>query len=235
MYFVFTVSYSYYSVATEPSIHPMSIVQYENTIATLSCEATASGNIRYQWRRVNGEISSDRANGVNTSILTISPVTEQDEDEYYCVASYVIVNGTLHNVTSNTANIIVYGEEWTLYTILYYNILPFTGPPIVQLPPVSYMRVGGSFELDCIATNDPQSPNMLRLEWFKGSARITRREFITARYNIRNTFYYKIIKSKVYYQLNGTYTCSVHDSMINVNIMQSTIVIVEGKQLLLVT
>ena len=213
----------------------MSIVQYENTTATLSCKATASGNIRYQWRRVNGEISSDRANGVNTSTLTISPVTEQDEDEYYCVASYAIVNGTLHNVTSNTANIIVYGEEWTLYTILCYNILPFTGPPIVQLPPVSYMRVGGSFELECIATNDPQSPNMLRLEWFKGSARITRRDFTIPRYNIKNTFYYKIIKDKVDYQLNGTYTCSVHDPMINVNIKQRTIVIVEGKQLLLVT
>ena len=119
MYFVFIII-AKYSVPIEPSIHPMSIIQYENTTATLSCEATASGNIRYQWRRVNGEISSDRANGVNTSTLTISPVTEQDEDEYYCVASYAIVNGTLHNVTSNTANIIVYGEEWTLYTILYY-------------------------------------------------------------------------------------------------------------------
>ena len=89
----------------------MSVVQYENTAATLSCEAIANGIIRYQWRRVNGEISSDRANGVNTSTLTISPVTEQDEDEYYCVASYGIVNGKLHNVTSNKSKIIVYGEE----------------------------------------------------------------------------------------------------------------------------
>ena len=234
MYFVFIII-AKYSVPIEPSIHPISIVQYENTTATLSCKATASDNIRYQWRRANGEISSDRANGVNTPALTISPVTEQDEDEYYCVASYATVNGTLHNVTSNTANIIVYGEEWTLYTILYYNILPFTGPPIVQLPPVSYMRVGGSFELECIATNDPQSPNMLTLEWYKGSARITKRDFTISRYNNRNTFYYKIIKSKVDYQLNGTYTCSVHDSMIKKNFMQSTIVIVEGKQLLLVT
>ena len=92
-------------------IRPMSIVRYVNTTATLSCKATASGIIRYQWRRVNGEITNDRANGVNTSTLTISPVTEQDEDEYYCVANYSTVNGTLHNVTSNKANIIVYGEE----------------------------------------------------------------------------------------------------------------------------
>ena len=92
----------------------MSVVRYVNTTAILSCKATASGIIRYQWRRVNGEITSDRANGVNTSTLTISSVTEQDEDEYYCVANYGIVNGTLHNVTSNKANIIVYGEEWTM-------------------------------------------------------------------------------------------------------------------------
>ena len=93
----------------------MSVLQYVNTIATLLCESTARGNIRYQWRRVNGEISSDRANGVNTPTLTISPVTEQDEDEYYCEATYGIVNETLHNVTSNKAKITVYGEEWTLH------------------------------------------------------------------------------------------------------------------------
>ena len=87
----------------------MSIVQYENTTATLSCEATASGNIRYQWRRVNGEISSDRANGVNTSTLTISPVTEQDEDEYYCVASNGGTDGSLYKDRSHNAIVTVYG------------------------------------------------------------------------------------------------------------------------------
>ena len=217
----------------------MSIVQYENTTATLSCEATASGNIRYQWRRVNGEISSDRANGVNTSTLTISPVTEQDEDEYYCVASYAIVNGTLHNVTSNKANIIVYGEEWTLYTILYYNILPFTGPPIVQLPPVSYMRIGSVFELECIATNDPPSHNILRFEWFKDSSRVgtDRSQWTLLEINSnRVTFNSRLTAvNQVNHEHQGIYTCSVHDSMINVNVKQSTIVIVEGKQSLLVT
>ena len=52
---------------------------------------------------------------MNTSTLTISPVTEQDEDEYYCVASYAIVNGTLHNVISNKANITVHGKEYILH------------------------------------------------------------------------------------------------------------------------
>ena len=90
--------------------HPTSAVQYENTSVTLSCNATASGPIRYQWRRVNGEISSDRAEGVNTSTLTISPVQQEDEDEYYCVASYGVVNGMDHNDTSHRASVTIYGK-----------------------------------------------------------------------------------------------------------------------------
>ena len=90
--------------------HPTSVVEYENTTATLSCEATASGPVRYEWRRVNGEISSDRAEGVNTPTLTISPVQQEDEDEYYCVASYGVVNGTKYSDTSHRANVTVYGK-----------------------------------------------------------------------------------------------------------------------------
>ena len=81
----------------------------ENATASLSCEATASGPIRYQWRRVNGEINSDRAEGVNTPILIISPVQQEDEDEYYCVASYGVVNSRDYSVESETANITVFG------------------------------------------------------------------------------------------------------------------------------
>ena len=77
---------------------------------TLSCKATGSDPISYQWRRVNGEISSDRAEGVNTPTLTISSVTEQDEDKYYCVASNGGMDGSLYNNTSQNATIIVYGK-----------------------------------------------------------------------------------------------------------------------------
>ena len=72
----------------------------------LSCEATGSGPTTYHWKRVNGEISSDRAEGVNTSTLTISPVQQKDEDEYYCVASS---GGGKFNDTSNIAVIAVVG------------------------------------------------------------------------------------------------------------------------------
>ena len=91
--------------------HPKSMAEYEDSNATLSCEATASGPISYQWRRVNGEISSDRAEGVNTPTLTISPVQQEDEDEYYCVASYGVVNGMDHSDESNRANVTIYGKN----------------------------------------------------------------------------------------------------------------------------
>ena len=47
---------------------------------------------------------------MNTSTLTISPVTEQDEDEYYCVASNGGADGSLYNDKSHNAMVTVYGE-----------------------------------------------------------------------------------------------------------------------------
>ena len=92
--------------------HPISLVVKINSTATLSCEATGSGPIRYQWRRVNGEIRSDRAEGVNTSTLTISPVQQEDEDEYYCVAGNGGVEWLLYyRDMSHRAIVTIYGKN----------------------------------------------------------------------------------------------------------------------------
>ena len=121
--------------------------------------------------------------------------------------------------------------------VLY--ILPFTGPPIVQLPPVHYFSVGKTdFSLECIATNDPQSPNMLRFKWFKESTRIYDKQsgWTIAEYSYNKKFFSKLATvNRLNQQHNGTYTCSVYDSMITTDISQSTNVIVESKQLLHVT
>ena len=236
--YLYIYHYNCYVVA-ELVVRPMSIVQYVNTTVTLSCKATASGIIRYQWRRVNGEITSDRANGVNTSTLTISPVTEQDEDEYYCVANYSTVNGTLHNVISNKANIIVYGEEWRLYTSVN-NILQSLGPPTVQpifidvpdelpISPVYYVVAGDQLRLNCRATNDPQSPKLLEFLWYKDSTFIgtqdARRLVVTVpNFNTLLFFNYTLDVN----QDNGTYTCSVYNFEFSKAVTQSTFVIVES-------
>ena len=103
------------------------------------------------------------------------------------------------------------------------------------------MRAGGSFLLKCIATNDPQSPNMLTFEWFRGLSRIVddRRSswtivsFMETDDNNKVTFNSRLTMNRVDHQYSGRYTCSVYDSMSHIR--QSTNVIVEGKQLLLVT
>ena len=53
-----------------------------------------------------------KAIGVNTHTLTIPSVTQDDEDEYYCTASYgVYVNGTSHVAESERAQVVVFGED----------------------------------------------------------------------------------------------------------------------------
>ena len=226
-------------VATELVVRPMSVVQYVNTTATLSCEATASGIIRYQWRRVNGEITSDRAKGINTSTLTISSVTEQDEDEYYCVANYGTVNGTLHNVTSNKANVIVYGEQWTLYASVN-NVLQSIGPPTVQpisvdgpvvlpISSVYYVIAGNQLRLNCRAINDPQSPNMLRFVWYKDLTLVNPSGAQWSVVTVPNFYSLLFFLNLDVNRDNGTYTCSVDNFEHNKAVIQSTDVIVESK------
>jgi len=89
---------------------------YENDNITLSCEATASGPITYQWRRRSGRTISSKAIGVTTLTLTIPLVTQDDEDEYYCTASYgVRLDGTKHAAESKRATVVVFGMIIVIY------------------------------------------------------------------------------------------------------------------------
>ena len=102
---------------------------------------------------------------------------------------------------------------------------------MVQLPSIYYVAVGDTFSLECTATNDPQSPNMLDIRWFKGPIRIdNNRSYVTAEYR-RELSYISVIFTidEVDYQYNGTYTCSIYDSMITTN--KSTTYVVESRQL----
>ena len=52
---------------------------------------------------------------MNTSTLTISPVQQEDEDEYYCVAS------NEYSDISHRAMVTIYGKATILCTLTVYN------------------------------------------------------------------------------------------------------------------
>ena len=127
---------------------------------------------------------------------------------------------------------------------IYNDMSPFTGPPIVQpIPSVYYVIAGQAFKLECKATNDPQSPNMLTFRWFKESTAIkhnTHSEWTIVTIDDGLNYTYSISTNILNVdQHNGTYTCGVDfltnragifvvDKAIN----QSTAVIVESKQII---
>ncbi|XP_065918207.1 adhesion G-protein coupled receptor V1-like isoform X2 [Dysidea avara] len=98
------------TVTVQITGHPVSVIAYENTAASLICRAEGSDPIVYQWKKVNREIADGRATGMNKSILTIYPVTEQDEGEYYCIVRNEGADGKVYNDTSQNAMVTVYAE-----------------------------------------------------------------------------------------------------------------------------
>ena len=122
---VFVILYFVVTASITKSPENLTVVYLNNSI-TLSCDATASGNITYQWRRSNGEIATgNRTRGANTSTLTISSIIQDDEDEYYCTASFgVYVNGTSHVAESERAKVVVFGMSiHVTYCVHIYTLL----------------------------------------------------------------------------------------------------------------
>jgi len=100
----------FFVAPTNITTHPLSTIAFVNSAITLSCKAEGSDPISYQWRRVNEEISSERATGVNTPTLAISPVSKEDEGEYYCVTTNGGEDGMRYNNASQKAKVTIFGK-----------------------------------------------------------------------------------------------------------------------------
>ena len=109
------------------------------------------------------------------------------------------------------------------------------GPPILKLKQKAYVIAGTTFSLDCIVTYDSRSPYRLWFRWFKDSTRIfnnnewTFGKFLSGQdqHTITETFVLAFLDLNVN-RHNGTYTCSVDDS-ISTTVSQNFTLIVESK------
>ncbi|XP_065917231.1 uncharacterized protein [Dysidea avara] len=183
---------------------------YENDDITLSCNATASGPITYQWGRSSRRMISSKAIGVYTPALTIPSVTQDDEDEYYCTASYgVYVNGTSHVAESERAAVVVFG------------------PPKISDPFHSayYHIIGQQFMLECSATNDNDSPNDITFVWFKDDKLIDSASSMELQISMPDhRLFIEYLDPRKH---NGNYSCGAYNNEITDSEFTNTTVIVE--------
>ena len=81
---------------------------------TLTCKASGTDNLKYQWMRIGNEPIILQALGANTTSLTINNVTVYDSGKYECVVS----SGNV-TVISNCGALSVVGKFFicSLYTL----------------------------------------------------------------------------------------------------------------------
>jgi len=58
-----------------------------DTSVSLHCEAESYGDTAYHWRRLDGELDTIRASGINSQKLTIKDTIPADTGSYVCVTS----------------------------------------------------------------------------------------------------------------------------------------------------
>ena len=124
------------------------------------------------------------------------------------------------------------------YVCTFVRIL-FVGPPTVkpitigiqEVLPISsvyYLIDGDHIQLNCLATNDPQSPDELNFIWYKDSTIVDSQGLrrVTGKSSNGQSFilFYNLDMS----QDNGTYTCSVKNFELGRAITQSAVVIIES-------
>jgi len=84
---------------------------------TLHCEAESFGDTTYHWQRVDSELDTNRASGINSKQLTIENTIPGDSGSYVCVA-----NNQGGETNSREATLTVTGTSLYLYTSCCYGI-----------------------------------------------------------------------------------------------------------------
>ncbi|XP_065912585.1 clotting factor C-like [Dysidea avara] len=67
------------------SRQPEDVTVGQGTSVSLNCEAESFGDTFYHWQRVDGEVDTSRASGINSKQLTIINTVPSDTGSYICV------------------------------------------------------------------------------------------------------------------------------------------------------
>ena len=67
--------------------NPDDVLAAVGTTVTLTCNASGTDNLKYQWMRKGNEPIISQAMGANTNSLTINNVTVDDSGKYKCAVS----------------------------------------------------------------------------------------------------------------------------------------------------
>ena len=87
-------------------MHPEDVTVSEGGTIVLSIDATGSGNLTYEWKKVGSDSLPDTASGGNSTELTITSITSSDSGLYYCI----VMNQWGNMVKSNNATVNVLCE-----------------------------------------------------------------------------------------------------------------------------
>ena len=82
MYICYFITGSFPHIANPPATRVINLETSHHNVS-LSCETDSRFVIT--WEKENGSISHDRANGINSNILTLINLRPQDAGNYRCV------------------------------------------------------------------------------------------------------------------------------------------------------
>ena len=111
-------------------------------------------------------------------------------------------------------------------SVMYVTISSKGLPTIQQLDPFYYVIAGDTFTLNCTVTDEPQSPDGIKILWYKNSYNITSlTKVIVNDSTYTSQLYIEKLDSE---QHSGQYMCVAYNSTTNTNATSTTTVIVES-------